>query len=180
MTAGSRRRASGPHLTRGTGRRPARVFAVILAAACVLICAGSASASGGAVRGYRSLLGLETQFMCLSCHEPLELVGSPQAQAEKAVIARLLAHGDSASQIRAAMVAQYGVQVLAKPPARGFNLALYVLPPALLVLGAAALIYTLPKWRARARSAAQTPLQGAPPLATADAERLDDELAKFI
>ena len=118
--------------------------------------------------------------MCLSCHEPLELVSSPQALAEKAVIAGLLAHHNSPSQIRAAMVAQYGVQVLAKPPARGFNLALYVLPPALLALGVAALLYTLPKWRARARRAAQTPLEGAPPLATADAQRLDDELAKFI
>jgi cytochrome c-type biogenesis protein CcmH len=166
-----------PRRLRGRAARPAALLAAI---ALVLAPAVASPATAGAVTGYRALLGLEAQFMCLSCHEPLELVSSPQAQAEKGTIARLLAAGDSTSEIRSAMVAQYGVQVLAKPPASGFNLALYVLPPALLLLGAAALLYTLPKWRARARRAALTQLPGAPPLAAGDAQRIDDELARFI
>lgn len=127
-----------------------------------------------------SLLSLEAQFMCVSCHEPLELVSSPQAQAEKGYIAGLIAAGDTASQIRANMVVQYGDAVLGRPPASGFNLLIYVLPPALLLLGAAGLIYTLPKWRARSRRAAATPLTGAPPLEAGEARRLDDELARFV
>jgi hypothetical protein len=40
------------------------------------------------------------------------------------------------------------------------------------------LVYTLPKWRARARAA--KPLDSASPLPDEDARRLDEELTKFI
>lgn len=151
----------------------------ILALGCALLLV--ALGAGVAVAAARpSLLGLESQFMCVSCHEPLELVSSPQAQQEKQFIAGLLAKGDSAAQIRSVMVANYGVAVLGRPPASGFNLTVYILPPAILLIGAAGLLYTLPKWRARARRAAATAPSTAQPLQPADAARLDDELARFI
>jgi cytochrome c-type biogenesis protein CcmH len=150
--------------------------AVAAIAACLAL---SPPALAAPQSGDHALLGLESQFMCLSCHEPLELVSSPQAQQEKGTLKRLLAQGDDTSQIRAAMVADYGKLVLAAPPASGFNLLLYVLPPALLVAGIGGLLYTLPKWRARSRAAAATPLAAGPPLAPGEAKRLDDELARF-
>jgi cytochrome c-type biogenesis protein CcmH/NrfF len=132
-----------------------------------------------AARPKVSLTGTESQYMCTSCHEPLPLAQSPQAQAEKQYLAGLVNQRLTASQIRAKMVANFGVAVLGQPPAHGFNLTVYILPPALVLLGLAGLLYTLPKWRARSRRAAAEHPQGAPPLKPDEAERLDDDLARF-
>jgi cytochrome c-type biogenesis protein CcmH len=127
-----------------------------------------------------SLTGIESQFMCTSCHEPLPLAQSTQAQAEKQFLASLVNQGLSAGQIKSQMVANYGVAVLGQPPAHGFNLTVYILPPAVVVIGLAGLLYALPKWRARSRRAAAEHPEGAPPLQPEDAERLDQDLARFI
>jgi len=156
-------------------RRPA---GLILVLAVALLLAGSSAAL--AAQPKVSLTGIEMQYMCTSCHEPLPLAQSPQAQAEKQFLAGLVDRGLTGPQIRAQMVASYGVAVLGKPPAHGFNLAVYILPPVLLVLGLAGLLYTLPKWRARAKRAAATHPEATPPLDRADSERLDKDLARFI
>jgi len=120
------------------------------------------------------------QFMCVECHESLNQVNSLEAIAEKTTLRRLIAQGLNLGQIKSGMVAQYGPDVLARPPAHGFNLTIYILPPAVLVGGLALLAYTLPKWRERSKRASVTSLPGAAPLDSDDAKRLDDELADFI
>jgi cytochrome c-type biogenesis protein CcmH/NrfF len=121
-----------------------------------------------------------SQFMCVSCHEPLELVSSPQAVSEKAELRGLIEQGLDMAQIKRAMVAQYGVQVLGKPPASGFNLSVYIVPPAVFLGGLALLAYTLPKWRRRSRQAALSRMHEPPELPPDEAQRLDDELSNFI
>ena len=127
-----------------------------------------------------NLLTMESDFMCTSCHEPLEVVQSPQAVSEKQYIQRLIDQGDNKQQIVNAMVAAYGVSVLAKPPASGFNLLIYILPA-----GDPARRDRVPDGHAaevaaRSRAAAATPLPGATPLSPAESERLDDDLAHLI
>ncbi len=154
-----------PHLT---------VIAVTLA----LSGAGTAlaaSASASPQVGFSSIVG---QFMCTTCHEPLNQVNSPQAISEKQTLQGLIDRGLTASEIKNAMVDQYGSQVLARPQASGFNLTIYILPPAVFIAGLALLVYTLPRWRARAR--ATRPLEATSPLPPEDARRLDDELTNFI
>jgi cytochrome c-type biogenesis protein CcmH/NrfF len=121
---------------------------------------------------------IESQFMCVSCHEPLEMVHSPQAISEQDTLKGFVNRGLSVSEIKSAMVSQFGVGVLARPPAGGFNLTVYILPPAVFLGGLALLIYTLPKWRQRARRAA--PLETGAPLKPEESDRLDDELSHFI
>lgn len=151
---------------------------LILAALAAALAAGVAGpASAAAHVNFNSAVA---QFMCTSCHEPLNQVRSPQAVSEKATLRRLIARGLTLGQIKSAMVAQYGPQVLGQPPASGFNLTLYILPPAVFFGGLALLAYTLPKWRERSRRAAATRLPGAEPLRSDDAKRLDDELEQFI
>ena len=118
--------------------------------------------------------------MCTACREPLEVAQSPQADSERAYIRGLIVQGETKSQILDNLVAQYGPAVLGKPPAHGFNLTVYVIPVAILALGAAILAFTLPRWsgrtpgaRARARPATT------PPLDAADAQRLEQELSQF-
>ena len=53
--------------------------------------------------------------------------------------------------------------MLGRPPAQGFNLTVYVLPPAILLLGLAILAITLPRWRRRSRAAAAARAGGALP-----------------
>ena len=126
-----------------------------------------------------NFLTVEDQFICTSCHEPLPMVSSPQAIAEKNYLGGLISKGEDLSQIKSAMVLYYGTAVLAQPPASGFNLLLYVLPPVLLVAAIALLLVTLPKWRARGRLAATSPAGIGSALNADDAARLDAELESF-
>ena len=126
-----------------------------------------------------SLTDIENDVMCVSCHEPLAVAQSPQAYAERNYIRMLIAQGETKQQIERALVAQYGPSVLARPPAHGFNLTVYVLPPAILLAGVALLLFTLPRWRRRARAAEARQTQANPTLNAADAQRLEQDLAQF-
>jgi cytochrome c-type biogenesis protein CcmH len=125
-----------------------------------------------------SLTQIESDVMCVACHESLAVAQSPEAFSERAYIRTLIAQGETRQQIEHNLVQQYGPSVLALPPAHGFNLLVYVLPPVLLALGIATLLITIPKWRRRARRAALEPLAAGPPLSAVDAHRLDEDLAR--
>jgi cytochrome c-type biogenesis protein CcmH len=125
-----------------------------------------------------SLTQIENDVMCVACHESLAVAQSPEAFSERAYIRTLIAQGETRQQIEHNLVQQYGPSVLALPPAKGFNLLVYVLPPVLLGLGIVTLLITLPQWRRRTRRAAQEPLASSPPLTAVDAHRLDEDLAR--
>ncbi|HEY1511513.1 MAG TPA: cytochrome c-type biogenesis protein CcmH [Solirubrobacteraceae bacterium] len=156
-----------------------RRAAVALIAALVLAPA-AAPATALAVTPRASLTDIENDVMCVSCREPLAVAQSPQALAERNYIRHLIALGMTKPQIEQALVGQYGEAVLGKPPADGFNLTVYILPPAILVLGIGTLVFLLPKWRRRSRAAAAArPATSGPALDAADAHRLDEELTRY-
>ncbi len=136
-------------------------------------------AASAAVTPRASLTEIESEVMCTACREPLEVAQSPQADSERAYIRGLIAQGETKSQILDNLVAQYGPAVLGKPPAHGFNLTVYVIPVAILALGAAILAFTLPRWRRRTRALARERAPTTPPLDAADAQRLEQELSQF-
>ena len=119
-----------------------------------------------------SLTDIENDVMCTSCRESLAVAQSPQADSERSYIRGLIAQGLTKQQIEQNLVAQYGEAVLGKPPASGFNLSVYILPPAILAV-------TLPRWRRRTRAAAAAAPATGPPLDPAEAARLDQDLAQF-
>jgi cytochrome c-type biogenesis protein CcmH len=126
-----------------------------------------------------SLMDIENSVMCVVCNEPLAVANSPQAYQERNFIRGLIAQGETKRQIERALVANYGIAVLGKPPARGFNLTVYVLPPAVLAAGLALLAFTLPRWRRRVRAKASAPTPDGPSLSPAEQRRLDEELSRF-
>jgi cytochrome c-type biogenesis protein CcmH/NrfF len=69
--------------------------------------------------------------------------------------------------------------VLAKPPAHGFNLTVYVLPPAIVAAGIAFLAFTLPRWRRRVLARAASETAALPEISPAEQHRLDEELSHF-
>jgi cytochrome c-type biogenesis protein CcmH len=151
---------------------------IIVSAALLLALAPSAALAATAKT---SLGDVEDEVMCPSCHEPLALAQSPQAIAERNFIRTLIAQGQTKAEIKQALVAQYGTSVLARPPAQGFNLTVYVLPPALLLAGLAVLALTLPRWRRRtkARSGVASPPTSTSTPSTEDERRLDEDLARY-
>jgi cytochrome c-type biogenesis protein CcmH len=126
-----------------------------------------------------SLTQIEPDLMCTACREPLAVAQSPEADQERDYIRTLIAQGLTKKQIEQNLVAQYGVGVLARPPAHGFNLSIYILPPAILIAGIAIIAITLPRWRRRTRAATPDPDQSPPPLDPVDQDRLDRELSQF-
>jgi cytochrome c-type biogenesis protein CcmH/NrfF len=91
----------------------------------------------------------------------------------------LIAQGLDRHQIENEMVESYGPAVLALPPAHGFNILVYIIPPLVLAFGIATVMLTLPRWRRRTRAAAAEPAPPSVPLDAADARRLDEDLGRF-
>ena len=148
---------------------------LVLLLALVAVTVAPAEAFAAAPKA--SLTDIENDVMCVTCREPLIEANSPQAYEERTYIRTLIAQGMDKQQIERALVAQYGPAVLGKPPASGFDLTVYLLPAAAVVLALAITAIVLPRWR---RSAQRRPTrQSAPAVSAADAQRLEDELRAF-
>jgi cytochrome c-type biogenesis protein CcmH len=157
-----------------------RRAAALLIAVSLLAVGPLAPAIASAAATRPTLAQMQNYFMCTVCHEPLAVAQSPEAAAERAEITRLINQGDGKQQIINAMVANYGAVVLALPPAHGFNLTVYIVPPALVLIGVAILVFALPRWRrAQQRRAQSAAGQAAEKLEPADALRLEQDLARF-
>ena len=127
-----------------------------------------------------SLTEMESQVMCPVCGTLLQLAESPQAQREKAFIARLIAEGKSEGQVKDALVAQYGDAVLALPKGSGFNLSAYLVPIVAFLIAIVALGIAVVRWRRAGGSAG--PPEADPDVeapSPEDAERLDADLARY-
>jgi cytochrome c-type biogenesis protein CcmH len=144
----------------------------------LLVAAMAALLTAPAVAAERaSLTEIEKQVMCPVCGTLLQLAESPQAQREKVFIQRLIAAGKTEAQIKDALVAEYGSEVLALPQDSGFSLSAYVVPIVAFAVAAVALALGVLRWRR-----ASGPGRGEPPAAGPrgdDAERLDADLARY-
>src|SRR5947208_9975820 len=88
-----------------------RVLIILIALAVTLLGPGAAQA----VQARASLPDIEDEVMCTVCGTTLELSESPQADRERALIRGLIAKGEDKQQIKDALVAEYGPNVLALP-----------------------------------------------------------------
>lgn len=145
---------------------------VLLLSVAFAVLAPVAAADGGA-----SLTEIEKQVMCPVCGTLLQLAESPQAQRERAFINRLIDEGRSEEEVKDALVAEYGDEVLALPPDSGFSLSAYVVPIVAFLIAAAALAVGVLRWR-RGGSGGAGPRPAAGPSGE-DADRLDADLARY-
>lgn len=125
-----------------------------------------------------SLIEIEKEVMCPVCGTLLQLAESPQAQREKAFIRRLIAEGKTEAQIKDALVAEYGEEVLALPQGSGFSLSAYLVPIVAFLAAAVALAFGVLRWR-RAGGGGGRGKPGAAGPKGDDAERLDADLARY-
>ena len=114
--------------------------------------------------------------MCPVCGTTLELASeSQQAVRERELVRTLIAEGRTKDEIKDALVAEFGEEVLALPDDEGFDLAAWLVP-GLAILGAGVAIFVgLRRWRA----ATPTPERPAEPLGAEDAKRLDQDLERY-
>jgi cytochrome c-type biogenesis protein CcmH/NrfF len=147
--------------------------------ALIAAVAGLALAASAGAAPRTTVTEIEGEVMCPVCGTLLELAESPQAQREKAYVARLVAAGKSKAEIKDALVVQYGSSVLALPKASGFDLTAYLVPIVAILVAAIALALGVRSWR---RSGDGPGGGGGTPSERPrgeDAERLEADLSRY-
>lgn len=145
-----------------------RAAVVVLAA---LALAGPALAS----EERPTLAEVEGEVICPTCETTLDQSNSPIASRMRVFIRERIAAGDTKTEIKDALVDEFGESVLASPPARGFNLLVWVLPFVGVVGGGLLLAFAARRWAGvrEPQAVAESPLDAALE------RRVDDELARF-
>jgi cytochrome c-type biogenesis protein CcmH len=145
---------------------------VRLAAAALAALALAGTAAGS--EQHPTAAELESELVCPVCESTLDTSNAPVARRMKAFIRERIAAGDTKSEIKAKLVADFGTAVLAEPPRRGFSWLAWLLPLAGLAVAAVAVGALAWRWsHTRAEPVSEAPLD--PELE----RRLDDELDRF-
>lgn len=110
-------------------RRPWTGPAVLLVVLAAALAVGSGVGSGGRQTDSQRAAAIDAEIRCPSC-EDLSVAQS-SASAAVAVrdeVARSVAEGKTSQQIEAALVAQYGLTILLRPPTSGLTALVWILP----------------------------------------------------
>jgi cytochrome c-type biogenesis protein CcmH len=121
-----------------------------------------------------TLAELEGEVMCPVCGTTLDQSNAPVAMQIKRVITARIAAGDTKSEIKDRLVAEYGDAILAAPPKAGLGLLAWWLPIVGIVAAAALVGLGALRW-ARAREPAPAGARLDPALE----RRVDDELRRY-
>jgi cytochrome c-type biogenesis protein CcmH len=148
-----------------------RVALIVVLAALLIFGWLAPAASAAAPR--TTLPDVEDEVMCTICGTLLAESDSPQADGERALIRRLIAEGETKDQIKDALVAQYGPNVLATPSTHGFDLTAWIVPGLVIGLVLAGLAVGGYRLARRPRSQSEPP-----PLDPADVARLDADMSR--
>jgi cytochrome c-type biogenesis protein CcmH len=139
------------------------------------------AAPAAASEEHPTLAELERELVCPTCKTTLQMSNAPVAERMRAFIRRRIAAGDTKSEIKDKLVAQFGESVLAAPPARGFNLLAWLVPIAGGLIAAVAVAVLALRWsRSRAAPAGgPSAADSRRPLDPESERRVDEELARF-
>jgi cytochrome c-type biogenesis protein CcmH len=148
-----------------------RRFCLILGLLSVLTAAPAVAAEPRA-----SLPDIEDEVMCPTCGTVLAHAFSPQAERQRVFIRAQIEQGKTKQQIKDALVAEFGEDVLATPSDEGFDLVAYIVPIGAVLLAAVGIALGLVRWRRQAQVAGEPAAQS---LSPADSERLERDLSRF-
>jgi cytochrome c-type biogenesis protein CcmH len=148
----------------------------LIVVSCLALAAPSAASEK-----HPSLPELERELVCPTCKTTLQMSNAPVADRMRAFIRQRIAAGDTKSEIKDKLVAQFGESVLAAPPARGFNLLAWLVPIAGGLIAAVAVAVLALRWsRSRAAPAGgPSAADSRRPLDPESERRVDEELARF-
>ncbi len=100
-------------------------------------------------------------------------------EAMTTLIEQKIAQGQSEEQITQLLVAQYGEQVLASPPKRGFNLLAWVTPFAVILAGGGLIYLSIKRWVRRGKRSQTSAVAEFGEKDEEYLSRLEKELANF-
>ncbi len=127
-----------------------------------------------------SMTDVAEELRCITCGTSLDVSDAPSAQQMKERIQRRIDEGATKQQIIDEFVADYGRQVLATPPKKGFDLvAGWMIPLGVLALGLVFVPVLIRAWTRRRRASPASSAALDDDLSDDDAERLDRELRDF-
>jgi cytochrome c-type biogenesis protein CcmH len=121
---------------------------------------------------------IEDEVMCPICGTLLQLAESPQAQRQRVFVDKLVAEGKSKDEVKDALVAEYGREVLALPEGSGFELSAYLVPAIGFAAAALSLALGVRRWRRTGGEPGSGPPTAGGPQGE-DAERLEADLARY-
>jgi cytochrome c-type biogenesis protein CcmH len=148
--------------------------------AALVIAAATLAGAASAAPQRASLPDIEDEVMCPTCGVPLALAFSPQAERERQFIRTEIDRGRTKDEIKDALVAEFGAEVLALPDTgdSSFNWAAYLVPAAALLVAAAVIAVALRRWRAGTADSAQDG-PAAADLSPAEHARLEQDLTRY-
>jgi cytochrome c-type biogenesis protein CcmH len=145
-------------------------IAVLLLA---LLAAAEAAPPAGSVNE-ETVREIASRLRCVVCQN-LSVADSPSEMANqmRAIVRERLAAGESPEQVIAYFVEKYGEWILLSPRPRGFNLLVWALPFAAILLGLFGIAVAARRWSRR------TPAGGPAPLDPATRERIRREMTEM-
>jgi cytochrome c-type biogenesis protein CcmH len=150
-----------------------------LAAIAVLaiVAALPAASTAASTPPQTSLPDIEDEVMCPTCGVPLSHAFSPQAERQRDFIRAEVERGRSKDQIKDALVAEFGPEVLAEPDPgeRGFDVVAYLVPVVAVAFGAVAVWLAVTRARRRRGPGAEPPVE----LSQAESVRLERDLSRY-
>ncbi|CAG0994708.1 Cytochrome c-type biogenesis protein CcmH [Anaerolineales bacterium] len=121
------------------------------------------------------------KLYCPVCEStPLDVCPTQACKEWRELIRSMLAEGKTEDEILQHFVDQYGARVLAEPPKEGFFWLIYLLPPAVILIGVVVLFRSLKEWtKPKAVSPVQSAAQNESSAKKDDyVARLEEELKK--
>jgi cytochrome c-type biogenesis protein CcmH len=146
-----------------------RSGALLVLVAALLVGPGAARAAAP------NAADLEAELVCPVCETTLDQSNAPVALRMKAFIRTRIAAGDSAQEIKDALVAEFGPAVIARPPRGGFGLLAWLLPLGAVLVGVVVVALLVRRWSRSRTSSESEPERLDPALE----RRVDEELARY-
>ena len=147
--------------------------------AIILVTCLAAAAPAAASEQHPTLAELERELVCPTCKTTLQMSNAPVAERMRAFIRQRIAAGDTKSEIKDKLVAQFGESVLAAPPARGFNLLAWLVPIVGGLIAVVVVAMLARRWSRGRAVAPAGPSADGRPLDPGLERRVDEELARF-
>ncbi len=105
-------------------------------------------------------IGNEVQCTCGGCVAPINqcpMLNCAEKAEIRAFISKEISDGKDERTILQDLSLRYGLQVLSAPPAKGFNLAVWVLPGVGLLVGLSLVVVIVRRWRSKPADAPPAP-----------------------
>jgi cytochrome c-type biogenesis protein CcmH len=152
------------------------IVPIVLLATALLVFTSQSVAAGSSKPTQKSIEGaLTCQCGCNQTVAGCDHYGCGSREEMRALIQKEIAAGKDETAIFQDMTLRYGVKVLAEPPAQGFNLTVWILPFLGLMVGLAAVLLIVRRWR---KPAAEPSSVSPPPIDPQVMEAVEAEMKK--